>query len=375
MNNQIIGDCILAPMAGITGYPFRKTALKYGASFCFTEMVSAIGYIKNDKTTLELTYSGPYTANTGIQIFGSEPNIMGLAAKKAVQSGFKAIDINFGCPAKKVVKTGAGSAALKDLDRFKAIISEVKNNIGNDNLLTIKLRSGFDESSKNYLESCKIAENEGVDAIFFHPRTRAQMFSGKADHSLTALLKKNISIPVYATGDIFDIYSAKNIKESTAADGIMFARGAIGKPWIFQDFMNYSKLQSHLNKLNDADNLTSISHLNKLNKEDNLNSISHLNKLNDADKLKNIYNLYNLNRLNRINNLNNEDKLDNVYKLMELFEDMLSFYGEKRAVNLIKPHLYNFLTGFDNAKIFRLETNNARNYCDIINTFGKIKNI
>jgi len=354
MNNQIIGDCILAPMAGITGYPFRKIALKYGASFCFTEMVSAIGYVKNDKTTLELTYSGLYTTNTGIQIFGSDPHIMGLAAKKAVQSGFKAVDINFGCPAKKVIKTGAGSAALKDLDNFKAIIAEVKNNIGNDNLLTIKLRSGFDESSKNYLESCKIAENEGVDSIFFHPRTRAQMFSGKADHSLTALLKKNISIPVYATGDIFDIHSAKNIKESTAADGIMFARGSIGKPWIFQDFINYSKLRSRLNNLNNADNLKNIY---------NLKNIDNLNNLN---------NLYNLNNLN---NLNNEDKLDNLDKIMELFEEMLVFYGEKRAANLIKPHLYNFLTGFDNAKIFRLKVNNARNYCDIIDAFNDIKNI
>ena len=336
MNNQIIGDCILAPMAGITGYPFRKIALKYGASFCFTEMVSAIGYVKNDKTTLELTYSGSYTANTGIQIFGSDPYIMGLAAKKAVQSGFKAIDINFGCPAKKVIKTGAGSAALKDLDNFKAIIAEVKNNIGNDNLLTIKLRSGFDESAKNYLESCKIAEKEGVNSIFFHPRTRAQMFSGKADHSLTALLKKNISVPVYATGDIFDIYSAKNIKDSTAADGIMFARGAIGKPWIFQDFINFSKLHFQLNKLTDADNLNSIENLNY---EDRLH------------------------------------KLDNLDKLIELFEEMLAFYEEKRAANLIKPHLYNFLTGFDNAKIFRLEVNNARNYCDIMNVFNNIKNI
>jgi nifR3 family TIM-barrel protein len=347
MNKQIIGDCILAPMAGITGYPFRKIALKYGASFCFTEMVSAIGYVNNDKSTLELTYSGAHIANTGIQIFGSDPYIMGIAAKKAVQSGYKAVDINFGCPVKKVIKTGAGSATLKDLDKFKAIIAEVKNSIGNDNLLTIKLRSGFDETSKNYLESCKIAENEGVDAIFFHPRTRAQMFTGKADHNLTALLKKYISIPVYATGDIFDIHSARKIKKSTAVDGIMFARGAIGKPWIFQDFVKYSGIDSQLNKLNKSDNLDNF---NKLPTSDD-------NNLDKADNL---------------NGFNNPDNLD---KLMELFEEMLIYYGEKKAVNLIKPHLYNFLTGFDNAKILRLEVNNARNYCDIINVFSNIKNI
>ncbi len=330
----IIGDCILAPMAGITGYPFRKIALKYSASFCFTEMISAIGYVNNDKSTLELAYAGPYSANTGIQIFGSDPNIMGLAAKKAIQSGFKIVDINFGCPAKKVIKTGAGSAILKDLDKFKAIIAEVKNNIGNDNILTIKLRSGFDENSKNYLESCKIAENEGVNAIFFHPRTRSQMFSGKADHSLTALLKKSLSIPVYATGDIFDVPSANKIKENTDVDGVMFARGAIGKPWIFQDFRKYDKKVSE----------------QKL-----------YYKYLDADNLKSDDNKY-----------SESDSYVNLDKLMELFEEMAAFYGEKRASNLIKPHLYNFLTGFKNAKFYRLEVNNARSYHDIINIFKNI---
>ncbi|MHB8282042.1 MAG: tRNA dihydrouridine synthase [bacterium] len=343
----IIGDCILAPMAGITGYPFRKIALKYGASFCFTEMISAIGYINNDKSTLELAYSGSYSANTGIQIFGSDPYIMGLAAKKAIQSGFKTIDINFGCPAKKVIKTGAGSAVLKDLDKFRAIIAEVKNNIGNDNILTIKLRSGFDESSKNYLESCKIAENEGVNAIFFHPRTRYQMFSGKADHSLTALLKKSLSIPVYATGDVFDVSSAKQIKENTAADGVMFARGAIGKPWIFQDFRKYTDKKYNEPK-------SQYKYLNADNQKID-------DKYLDADNQKSVDNKH-----------SDPDLYLNLDKLMELFEEMTVFYGEKKGSNLIKPHLYNFLTGFENAKLYRLEVNNARSYNDIINIFKNI---
>ncbi len=343
----IIGDYILAPMAGITGYPFRKIALKYGASFCFTEMISAIGYINNDKSTLELAYSGSHSANTGIQIFGSDPYIMGLAAKKAIQSGFKTIDINFGCPAKKVIKTGAGSAVLKDLDKFKAIIAEVKNNIGNDNILTIKLRSGFDESSKNYLESCKIAENEGVDAIFFHPRTRSQMFSGKADHSLTALLKKSLSIPVYATGDIFDVSSANKIKENTAVDGIMFARGAIGKPWIFQDFRKYTDKKYNEQK-------SQYKYLNADNQKID-------DKYLDAADQKSVDNKH-----------SDSDLYLNLDKLMELFEEMAVFYGEKKGANLIKPHLYNFLTGFENAKLYRLEVNNARSYNDIINIFKNI---
>ncbi len=343
----IIGDYILAPMAGITGYPFRKIALKYGASFCFTEMISAIGYINNDKSTLELAYSGSHSANTGIQIFGSDPYIMGLAAKKAIQSGFKTIDINFGCPAKKVIKTGAGSAVLKDLDKFKAIIAEVKNNIGNDNILTIKLRSGFDESSKNYLESCKIAENEGVDAIFFHPRTRSQMFSGKADHSLTALLKKSLSIPVYATGDIFDVSSANKIKENTAVDGIMFARGAIGKPWIFQDFRKYTDKKYNEQK-------SQYKYLNADNQKID-------DKYLDAADQKSVDNKH-----------SDSDLYLNLDKLMELFEEMAVFYGEKKGANLIKPHLYNFITGFENAKLYRLEVNNARSYNDIINIFKNI---
>ncbi|MHB1679603.1 MAG: tRNA dihydrouridine synthase [bacterium] len=360
--HYIIGDCILAPMAGITGYPFRKIALKYGASFCFTEMISAIGYVNNDKSTLELAYAGPYSANTGIQIFGSDPNIMGLAAKKAIQSGFKTVDINFGCPAKKVIKTGAGSAVLKDLDKFKAIIAEVKNNVGNDNILTIKLRSGFDESSKNYLESCKIAENEGVNAIFFHPRTRSQMFSGKADHSLTALLKKSLSIPVYATGDIFDVSSANKIKENTDADGVMFARGAIGKPWIFQDFRKYTDKkdggQKSKYKYLDSDK----QQINDKYLDSDKQQIN--DKYLDADKQKSGDSEY-----------SESDSYVSLDKLMELFEEMAIFYGEKRSANIIKPHLYNFLTGFENAKFYRLEVNNARSYNDIINIFKNIKNI
>jgi nifR3 family TIM-barrel protein len=317
--NNILGDCILAPMAGITGFPFRKIALKYGASFCYTEMISAIGYLHNDKSTLELTAVNDTYEKTGIQLFGFDPDIMGMAAKKAVQTGFKAIDINFGCPVKKVIKTGAGSAALKDLHNFAAIIEKVRKAV-EGNILTIKIRSGFDENSKNFNETCHIAESAGVGAIFFHPRTRSQMFSGKADHNLTKLVKNSVRIPVYATGDIFTASDAINIKNTTGVDGVLFARGAIGHPWIFKEYLSKTK--------NKIENKTGII---------------------DIDSKINIF--------------------------MELIEEMNLFYGRQKGYKLLKPHLYNFLSGFNGSKALRCDVNNAKNSEEIMQIIKSIKQL
>ena len=311
------GDAVLAPMAGVTGYPFRKIALKWGAGFCFTEMISAAGFLRDDKATMELVFAGADMDRTGMQLFGSSPDELSLAAEKAVALGFRAIDVNMGCPVKKVVKTGAGSAVLKDLKAFSLIVEKVRRAV-NDRTFTIKIRSGFDENSVNFMETGKIAESSGVDAIFFHPRTRAQMFGGAADHSLTRRLKEGLSIPVYASGDIFTVSDALRIKAGTGANGVMFARGAIGRPWIFAElFDEYSSA------------------------------------LNPA--------CYGMEAAGRA-------EIGVKYKtaaLLELMEEMNLFYGKGRGHNLVKPHLYNFFKGFRGSKKLRCMLNTAKTEEDI----------
>ncbi len=297
-------------MAGITGFPFRKTALKYGAGFSFTEMISAIGFLHNDRGTLELLETGNDIDKTGIQLFGSDPDILAQAAKKAADKGFKVIDVNMGCPVKKVVKTGAGSAILKDIKGFSLIAGSVRSAL-KDSMLTIKIRSGFDENSVNFLEIGKIAESSGIDAVFFHPRTRSLMFGGAADHSLTKRLKNEIAIPVYASGDIFTVDDAVTIKDYTGVDGIMFARGAIGKPWVFADYLNAQSFDEKNNRMH----------------------------------------------------LDINQKIDII---IELMEEISLFYGRERGHNLVRPHLYNFLKGFKGSKGSRCMVNNARTEKEIL---------
>ena len=309
-NNINLGQCILAPMAAITGFPFRKIALKYGAEFCFTEMISAVGFLHNDRGTLELLEIGNDADKTGIQLFGSTGDMLAQAAKKAADNGFKVIDINMGCPVKKVVKTGAGSAILKDLKLFSEIVRSVREAV-KDFFFTVKIRSGFDAEAVNFLQIGKIAESSGVDAVFFHPRTRSLMFGGAADHSLTKKLKEEINIPVYASGDIFSVDDAVNIKNYTGADGVMFARGAIGRPWIFAEYLNV------------------------------LNPV-----------------------------LSIEHKID---IMNELTEETSLFYGKERGYNLMKPHLYGFLKGFKGSKGLRCMVNNAKTEKEIKDILNILK--
>lgn len=319
MPDKKFGNAVMAPMAGVTGYPFRKIALKWGADFCFTEMISATGFLRNDKATMELAFAGNLADRTGIQLFGSNPEELASAAQKAALLGFSAVDINMGCPVKKVVKSGAGSSILKDLGIFSAIVASVRRAIP-EILFTIKIRSGFDGDSVNFLDTGKIAESSGVDAIFFHPRTRASMFSGTADHSLTKKLKEAVSIPVYASGDIFTVDDAVRIKHFANPDGIMFARGAIGKPWIFNEYAMVSDLSGTVKPPENASIIPS-----------------------------------------------NIDVRLKTAAMLELMEEMNIFYGIGRGYNLVKPHLYSFIKGFRGSKKLRGMLNGASSEKDIAN--------
>lgn len=225
-------NLLLAPMAGITNLPMRLLAREYGASLCFTEMVSVNGLVREGKKTFELLRSTPADRPLGIQLFGDDPEIMAEGAR-LVEGHGDLIDINMGCPVRKVVGAGAGSALLQEPEKVRAILRCVRR--ATTLPLTIKIRTGWGASDRSFLEITRIAEGEGCDAVTLHPRSRAQMFEGKADWSRIAELKEGVRIPVIGSGDLFTAADVAAMLDDTGCDGVMIARGGLGNPWIFRD--------------------------------------------------------------------------------------------------------------------------------------------
>lgn len=223
---------ILAPMAGITDLAVRLLARENGAPLCFTEMISAQGLIRGGKNTLVLLKSSPEDRPLGIQLFGDDPAALAESAR-IVEGSCDLIDINMGCPVKKVVSGGAGSALLREPAKVAAIIRAVR---GATSLpLTIKIRTGWSAGETSFVEIARIAESEGCDAVTLHPRTRAQMFADHADWDRITELKGAIGIPVIGSGDLFSAADAVDMLQRTGCDGAMIARGALGNPWIFRE--------------------------------------------------------------------------------------------------------------------------------------------
>ncbi len=225
---------LLAPMAGISNLPFRRIMKGFGAALVFSEMISANGLIRAGHKTRELMDSHPDESPLGVQLFGDDPEVLAKAVDIIKEESFL-IDINMGCPVKKVIGSGAGSALLKEPQRIQRIIAEIRKNY--QGLLTIKIRSGWDSAALNYLEIGKIAENEGADAITLHPRTRVQGFSGTADWTHIAALKKHLNIPVFGSGDIFTPQDGIRMLETTDCDAIMIGRGGYGNPWLLKQIL------------------------------------------------------------------------------------------------------------------------------------------
>lgn len=224
-------NLILAPMAGITNLPFRLLARDEGASLCFTEMVSVNGLVREGRKTFELLRSRPEDRPLGIQLFGDDPRLIAEGARMVEEHG-DLIDINMGCPVKKVVGTGAGSALLREPAKVRAIIREARR--ATQLPLTVKIRSGWVCEEANFLEIARIAEDEGCDAITLHPRSRSQMFEGHSDWQKIAEMKRSVKIPVIGSGDIFTAADVTAMLAETGCDGVMVARGALGNPWIFR---------------------------------------------------------------------------------------------------------------------------------------------
>ena len=251
-------NVVLAPLAGITNLPFRLICRQQGASLAFTEMVSVNGLVREGVKTLALLKSCAEDRPLGIQLFGDSPTDLAEAAR-IVEGYGDLLDINMGCPVRKVVGTGAGSALLQDPLKIAAIVRAVR--AATRLPLTIKIRSGWHCGDDVYREVARIAEAEGCDAVTLHPRSRSQMFSGQANWDQIGAMKAALSIPVLGSGDLFTADDCRRMLQETGCDGIMIARGALGNPWIFRQTLELSQ-QGRYTPVSTAERAdTIVSHL------------------------------------------------------------------------------------------------------------------
>lgn len=285
---------VLAPMAGVTDRPFRQLCKSMGASVAVSEMVSSNSLLwGSEKTKRRANHEGE-TKPCSVQIAGANPSMMSKAAKYNADAGAEIIDINMGCPAKKVCNALAGSALLKD-ERLVSQILEATVKAVNIPI-TLKIRTGWDKATKNGVRIAKIAENTGIAALAVHGRTRACGFSGQAEYDTIAEIKQNVSIPVFANGDINTPEKAKYVLDYTGTDGLMIGRAAQGRPWIFWEILHFLKTGEYL-------------------PEPSLNEIQDI-------MIKHLYNLY-------------------------------AFYGEKTGVHVARKHVSWYSKGQPGGASFR----------------------
>ena len=234
-NLVLKNNILMAPMSGVSDLPFRMIVNKFSPGLVFSEMIASRALIEQNKKTIRMLKKNTKEI-LAIQIAGCDPQIMANAAMICENEGADILDINMGCPVKKVTNGYAGSALMKNEDLAIRILESVKKSIKIP--LTLKMRTGWDENSRNAPKLARIAEKIGVSLITIHGRTRCQMYRGSSDWNFIKRVKSSVNIPVIANGDVKNIEDAHNILKISKADGIMIGRGSYGKPWIFNQILD-----------------------------------------------------------------------------------------------------------------------------------------
>lgn len=235
---------IVAPMAGVTDRPFRLLCRRMGAGLAVSEMVTAdskLWHTRKSKTRMD--HAGEPEPRS-VQIAGGDPEMLANAARLNAESGAQIVDINMGCPAKKVCNKAAGSALMKDESLVRDILEAVVSAV--DIPVTLKMRTGWDQDNRNALAIARMAEDLGIQALAVHGRTRADKYNGDAEYDTIAQVKASVGIPVFANGDITSPEKARMVLEHTGADGLLIGRAAQGRPWIFREVLHFLETGEHL---------------------------------------------------------------------------------------------------------------------------------
>lgn len=315
-NVELENNLILAPMAGVTDLPFRKVCKEFGPGLVCTEMVSSKAIFYDDSKTKLLMNTDGEKRPISMQIFGSDEETMGYAARY-VSKIADIVDINMGCPAPKVVKNGDGSKLLLDIEKAEKVIKAVVKN--STKPVTLKLRKGWDLNNIVAVEFAQMAEKAGVSAITIHGRTRTEMYSGKADLDIIKKVKESVNIPVIGNGDIVDEESALRMFEYTGVDGIMIGRGTFGNPWIFERIKYFLETGEKLPEVTPKEKLRVIKkHIElELQEKEEITAIREMRK-HISWYTKNMPNSSEFR--NEINKIENKD---------ELIKRIIEFCGEK----------------------------------------------
>jgi tRNA-dihydrouridine synthase B len=306
--HKLKNNIVVAPMAGVTDRPFRQLCKKYGAGMAVSEMVTSNSLLYGSSKTIRRANHEGEVDPISVQIAGADPKMMAEAAKYNADKGAQIIDINMGCPAKKICNVMAGSALLQHEDLVKKILESVVK--ASPVPVTLKIRTGWDKQHKNAINIAKIAESSGIQALAIHGRTRACHYNGEAEYETIAAVKNEISIPVIANGDINTPEKALEVLRQTSADGVMIGRAAQGRPWIFREIDHFIKTGNHLMP----------------------------------------------------------PTIDEVEKTtLEHVIDLYNFYGEESGLRVARKHISWYTKGFKNSAMFRSKMNTIDNTSEQIN--------